>query len=33
MMLCGVGSFAYGDSSPNQEMIQMKLQQLMQVDE
>ena len=32
LLLCGAGSFGYADS-PNQEMIQMKLQQLTQVDE
>ncbi len=33
LILCGVGSSIYGDQSPNQEMIQMKLQQLTQIDE
>ena len=32
MMLCGVGSIAYGEA-PNKQMIEQKLQQLTEVDE
>ncbi|MES2199786.1 MAG: hypothetical protein V4489_06425 [Chlamydiota bacterium] len=33
ILLSGLGSSVYGDSSPTQEMIQTKLEQLTQVDE